>query len=205
MEKYGAQPVFAEALGALSGAQFPGCVGLSVNDTACFGAPSGYLLAEGDVLKLDVWLRYDGFCARVRYTAFVGRPDDRWLSLAHSAARATLAGIERLRAGQPVARATGALRRLLRADGYTLAHPDSGHGLGRFPLEQPLFPYTAEAKLILRPGMVLFFGPCVTAGAPALSLAEDGFSLRTADGQPTCAYGHTVGITDGEPLIFTML
>jgi len=36
-------------------------------------------------------------------------------------------------------------------------------------------------------------------------LATDGHSLRAADGGPTCAYGHTVGITEGEPVIFTML
>lgn len=205
LEERRAESVFPEGIAAICAADFPGSIGLSVNDVACYGAASQTRLQDGDVLKLDVWLRYDGFCARVRYTTFIGRPAREHLELAHAAAGATLQAIERLRGGEPVAKAVGALRHGLTAIRATLAVPDVGHGLGRFPYEEPVFPYSPNAKVILRPGMVIFFGPCVNAGSQFLAVNPDRYSFRTSDGSPTCAYGHTIGITDGEPVIFTML
>jgi len=76
------------------------------------------------------------------------------------------------------------------------------------PPQVPNF-YSAGAfedyELVLQPGMVLAIEPMVNAGTAQVQVdEEDGWTVRTADGELSAHFEHTVVVTDSEPLILTL-
>ncbi len=76
-----------------------------------------------------------------------------------------------------------------------------GHGIGERMHEPPQVPnfYAAgefpDYEVVLQPGMTLAVEPMVTAGAWEIQVDADGWTARTADGQPAAHVEHTIAIT----------
>jgi len=81
----------------------------------------------------------------------------------------------------------------------------SGHGVGRRVHEDPYIPNFGKAskgeKLI--PGMVIALEPMINLGTKNVTLDDDGYTFRTADGKNSAHFEHTVLITEDEPEILT--
>ncbi len=56
---------------------------------------------------------------------------------------------------------------------------------------------------MLTEGLVITIEPIITAGSGHVSLDDDGWTVRTADGSLSAHYEHTIVITKGEPLLLT--
>ena len=80
-----------------------------------------------------------------------------------------------------------------------------GHGVGRLVHEEPQVPNYVEGKTTpkLRPGMTLAIEPMVNAGAAAVKILNDGWTVVTQDGSLSAHFEHTVLITEGAPEILT--
>src|SRR5512137_1196802 len=52
---------------------FPGVICASVNAEICHGLPDKRVLAEGDIVGIDIGLKYKGFCGDACVTYGVGR------------------------------------------------------------------------------------------------------------------------------------
>jgi len=62
-----------------------------------------------------------------------------------------------------------------------------------------------DYELILRSGMVLAIEPMVNAGTAQVQVdEEDGWTVRTADGELSAHFEHDVVVTDSEPLILSL-
>ena len=57
---------------------------------------------------------------------------------------------------------------------------------------------------VLKAGMVLAIEPMINIGTHDVKTMPDGWTVITADGQPSAHFEHTVAITDGEPDILTL-
>jgi methionyl aminopeptidase len=55
----------------------------------------------------------------------------------------------------------------------------------------------------LAPGMTIAIEPMITAGSPEIVVANDMWSISTADGSLAAHFEHTVAITDSGPRILT--
>src|SRR5690242_17998309 len=101
LDEVGAR-VFAEH-GARSAPQlvygFPGVNCISVNDEAVHGIPSGRVLADGDLVTLDVTAELHGFMADAAMTVPVGSAAPEALALVAAAERALARAIRLLRPG----------------------------------------------------------------------------------------------------------
>jgi methionyl aminopeptidase len=67
--------------------------------------------------------------------------------------------------------------------------------------EEGQFP---EYRLHLRPGHALAIEPMVNRGTYATALDPDGWTIRTADGEPSAHFEHTVIVSKDGPLIMTL-
>jgi methionine aminopeptidase len=81
---------------------FPGATCISVNDEIVHGIPSRRVLAESDLVKLDVTVEKNGYMADAALTVGVGRVTPEAEALAESAERALVAGLAEARAGRRV-------------------------------------------------------------------------------------------------------
>jgi methionyl aminopeptidase len=59
--------------------------------------------------------------------------------------------------------------------------------------------------LPLRPGMTIALEPMVLAGTSATRVLSDQWTVVSADGSLTAHSEHSVAITEGEPLVLTVL
>lgn len=80
-----------------------------------------------------------------------------------------------------------------------------GHGIGRQLHESPQIPNFGPAGQgpKLKPGMTLAIEPMINAGAPGVTILEDGWTAVTLDGRASAHFEHTVAVTDNGPEILT--
>ncbi|MBL8093967.1 MAG: type I methionyl aminopeptidase [Anaerolineales bacterium] len=186
---------------------YPYATTISVNEELVHGMPGRRVLHEGDLVKLDCGVRFEGYVADSAITVGVGVLSDqaRWLLEVTESALAR--GIAQARAGQRLGDIAAAIQGYVEGGhGLSLAREYEGHGVGRELHEPPDVPNRGRAGtgLVLRPGLTLAIEPMVIIGDPALEEGRDGWTVRTVSGGWTAHFEHTVAITDGEPEILTV-
>lgn len=81
----------------------------------------------------------------------------------------------------------------------------TGHGVGRKMHEGPQLPnYGTPGKgLVLQPGMTIAIEPMVLVGTDKTRVLKDMWTVVSSDGSLTAHFEHTVGVTEGDPVILT--
>lgn len=185
--------------------QFPGSNCISLNDEAVHGVPGNRALCAGDLLKLDVTIEKNGFMADAAETVAVGEVTPEARRLMACARRAFEKAMLVARAGFRVSEIGRAVEREVRREGFSVIRELGGHGIGRTIHEQPRIPNypDPEARQILTEGLVIAVEPIIAAGSGRAILAEDGWTMKTADRRPAAHYEHTIVVTKGAPILLT--
>jgi methionyl aminopeptidase len=185
--------------------KFPGSNCISLNEEAVHGVPGQRELRPGDLLKLDVTIEKDGFMADAAESVPVGEVTPEAQRLISCARRAFEKAMLVARAGFRVSEIGRAVEREVRRDGFSVIRELGGHGIGRTIHEQPRIPNypDPEARELLTEGLVIAVEPIIAAGSGRAILAEDGWTMKTADRRPTAHYEHTIVVTKGAPILLT--
>ena len=185
--------------------KFPGSNCISLNEEAVHGVPSTRELRAGDLLKLDVTIEKEGFMADAAETVPVGEVTAEAQRLMACARRAFEKAMLVARAGFRVSEIGRAVEREVRRDGFSVIRELGGHGIGRTIHEQPRIPNypDPEARDFLTDGLVIAVEPIIAAGSGRAILAEDGWTMKTADRRPAAHYEHTIVVTKGAPILLT--
>ena len=184
---------------------FPGTSCISLNQEAVHGVPGQRSLAEGDLVKLDVTVEKDGFMADAAITVPVGRVSEERQRLVACAERAFAKAMLVARAGFRVSEIGRVVEHEVVRSGFSVIRDLGGHGIGRTIHEEPRVPNYPDpaARQILTEGLVITVEPIIAAGSGRAVLAEDGWTVCTADGKPSAHYEHTLVISKGEPILLT--
>ena len=186
--------------------RFPGTVLISVNDEVVHGIPGPRVLADGDVVKLDVTVEKDGYVADAAQTVIVGAAGDpAALALVACAEAAFRAGAAVARAGTRVNEIGRAIERVVRDAGFRVVDGLTGHGVGRTIHEPPQVPnvYDRWQRDVLTTGLVITIEPIICGGSGRSVTADDGWTIRTRDGSLAAHHEHTLVVTEGAPLLLT--
>ena len=126
--------------------------------------------------------------------------------LVETTAEALNLGIEMARPGNRVGDISAAIQRHVESRGFGIVREFTGHGVGRNMHEDPEVPNFGRAGTgpVLRPGMTLAIEPMTTMGSPEIFVGDDGWTVYTADGKPSCHIEHTVLVTESDPEILTL-
>jgi methionyl aminopeptidase len=185
--------------------RFPGANCISINEEAVHGVPGDRRLREGDLLKLDVTIEKDGFMADAAETIGVGAISEEGERLIACAHRAFEKAMLVARAGFRVSEIGRVVEREVRRDGFAVIRELGGHGIGRTIHEEPRVPNYPDPNLrrVLTEGLVIAVEPIISAGSGKAMLAEDGWTMKTADNRPAAHYEHTIVVTKGVPVLLT--
>lgn len=196
----GAVPAFKGLYG------FPASVCTSINEEIVHGIPSPRrVLREGDILKLDLGVKYEGLYTDAAITVPVGRIDALSQRLIEVTQRALEAGISAARVGNHIGDIGAAIDAVVTAAGFTTAADLVGHYVGNKPHGDPQVPNYGIPKhgARLLPGLTIAIEPMVNAGGPATRTLKDRWTVVTADGSRSAHFEHTVAITEDGPLVLT--
>lgn len=197
---HGAKPAFKGYRG------FPCSLCTSLNHEVVHGIPSkARKLAEGDLLKLDFGVIYEGFFGDAARTVPVGRVSEEARALSQATREALEAAIGVMIPGNRVGDIGHAVQAVVEARGYSVVRDFVGHGIGRKLHEAPQVPnYGRPGTLeLLRPGMVLAVEPMVNAGTWAVDVLDDDWTAVTTDGRLSSHWEHTILISEGAPDVLT--
>ena len=195
----GYKPMFAPV-------PFPAVICASLNDEALHGIPDARRLTDGDLLSIDFGAVLDGWAADAATSFTVGTPAPEDIRLIDTATAALQAGISQATSGNKVGDISAAIGKVGRRAGYGINTDFGGHGVGHTMHEDPAVPNEGRPSrgLKLRPGIVVAIEPWFMAGGrDGYVIADDGWTIRSADGSRAAHVEHTVAVTLDGPLILT--
>jgi methionyl aminopeptidase len=184
---------------------YPRAICISPNDVVVHGIPGPYVVGDGDLVTIDVGVTLEGYIADSAYTFGVGEIGDDAQRLLEVAQDALEAGIEHARVGNRVGDISRAVQDVVESGGFAVVRSLVGHGVGRYYHEDPHIPNFGEPGRgpRLSEGMTIAIEPMITAGSPEVVVAEDGWTISTADGSLAAHFEHTVAVTGDGPRILT--
>lgn len=202
----GGIPIF-KGYGAGSGKPFPGSVCISLNNEVVHGIPSKErIIKEGDLLKLDIGMRFEGMVSDMARTVPVGNISSEAQRLLDITRESLERGIAELRPGAPISGYASAVQSFVEANGFSVVRDLVGHGVGRELHEDPQVPnYTSRHMhdFIIEKGMTLALEPMINQGAFAVRIAPDDWTFITSDGKLSAHFEDTVVITENGAEVLT--
>ncbi len=199
IRKQGAVPAFKGYSG------YPATICASVNSEVIHGIPSSKrVLAEGDIVGVDVGAVLDGYMGDAARTFAVGKVSAKAESLMLVTREALMKGVEQASDGNRVSDISHAVQSHVEAAGFSVVKKFAGHGIGKNLHEKPeIANYGSPGRgARLRSGMTLAIEPMVNAGGDDVKVLGDGWTVVTTDGDLSAHFEHTVLVTPegGRPL-----
>jgi methionyl aminopeptidase len=208
LKRQGAQPLYKGYRGnPPSHPPFPGTICASVNDEICHGLPDQRVLNEGDIVGIDIGLKYKDYCGDACVTYAVGTVTPEAQRLLQVAEECLYTGIAAAQVGRHLSDIGAAIQAHAEANGYSVVREWGGHGIGRNLHEPPSVSHTGPGGRgpMLRPGMVFTIEPMINAGQPQWKMLKDGWTVVTTDGSLSAQFEHTIAITEQGPEILSQL
>ena len=202
----GGKPEFKGYPGSPGAPDFPGSICASPNAMIVHGIPGSYRLKDGDVISLDVGVRYEGFVTDSATTVAVGEIPPVAEGLLKTTQQCLAAAAEQVRVGKRLGDIGHAIQSLAESRGYGVVRDLVSHGVGRKMHEDPQIPNYGRPGTgpRLQPGMTFAIEPMITLGDYDIRISEwDGWSIYTADNSLSAHYEHTVAVTENGPWILT--
>lgn len=177
----------------------------SVNDAVLHGLPHDYTLADGDLASFDFAVSVDGWVCDSAVSTIVGTPREADQKLIRTTEECLAAAIEVARPGNRVGDLGAVIGEIARAAGYAVNTQFGGHGVGRTMHGEPHIPNDGRAGrgFKLKPGLVIAIEPWLLQSTDEIRMADDGWTILSADGSRGAHSEHTIAITHGEPIIMT--
>jgi methionyl aminopeptidase len=185
---------------------FPASICASPNAMIVHGIPGSYRLKEGDIISLDVGVRYEGFVTDSATTVAVGEVPLETSKLLETTRRCLEAATDQARPGNRLGDIGHVIQALAERRGYGVVRDLVSHGVGRKMHEDPQIPNYGHpgtgARLL--PGMTFAIEPMITLGSYDIRISEwDGWSIYTADASLSAHFEHTVAVTENGPWVLT--
>jgi methionyl aminopeptidase len=184
------------------GEGFPGYTCISINEEVVHGIPGPRTLKEGDVVKLDVALSLNGYCADNATTVTVGAKSSPKVQKLLDVTRETLElAISHMKPGKKWSDIARLMQWNVERNGFSVVREFVGHGVGRSMHEDPKVPNFVTPEQLrsdfkLKTGTTIAVEPMVVMGRRDVVLLEDGWTVVTQDRQPAAHFEHTVAVTD---------
>jgi len=187
---------------------YPASICTSVNEELVHGIPNKKrILREGDIVSVDSGTVFEGFVGDAAFTAGVGEISEDTQRLLDTTRGALDAAIQQMRPGKRTGDISAAIQGYAESRGLHVTHEYTSHGVGRQMHEAPMVPNFGDAGtgIPLRPGMTIAIEPMVLVGTHETRVLKDRWTVISADRSLTAHFEHTVAVTDGEPLVMTVL
>jgi methionyl aminopeptidase len=187
---------------------FPTSITVSINQELVHGIPSRTRkLKPGDIVSIDCGTVYEGWVADSAFTAGVGEVSQQAQDLLDVTQGALKAGIDKMRVGNRTGDVSSAIQNYVESHGFHVTREYTGHGVGKQMHEGPQVPNYGKpgSGMLLKAGMTIALEPMVLVGTAETHVLQDKWTVVSADGSLTAHFEHSVAVTEGEPLILTVL
>jgi len=207
--RMGGKALFRGVPNPRAGYPFPACLCVSIDDEIVHGIPSDErVLCEGQIVSIDCGVRYDGYCGDAAVTAPVGAISDRVRRLLDVTQETLAIAVQAIRPGVKWSQVAASMQAHVERNGFSVVKDFVGHGIGSQMHEDPKIPNFVDRDwlrndLVLEPGMALAVEPMVNLGTSSVRYGSDGWTVLTADREPSAHFEHTVAVTENGSDVLT--
>ena len=185
---------------------YPRSICLSINNEIVHGIPSrDRKLEEGDLLSIDIGVKYKGFYTDAAVTVPVGNVDATSRKLLAVTEEALTAGIAAATVDNHLGDIGAAVQGVVERAGFSVVRELVGHGVGAAAHEEPQVPNYGKPKRLMKlvPGLTIAIEPMVNVGSAKTRTMPDRWTIVTADGSRSAHFEHTVAVTVEGPRVLT--
>lgn len=186
---------------------FPASACISIDDEVVHGIPSPErVLEEGQIISIDVGVRYQGYYGDAAFTFAVGKVSEEKKQLMNVTWEALHKGIEQAQVGNRLQDISATIQEYAESHGYSVVRELVGHGIGKKLHEDPQVPNYGKRGRgpLLKAGFTLAIEPMINMGTEKVYTLSDNWTIVTADHLPSAHYEHTILLADGAPEILTI-
>lgn len=195
----GMEPAFKGFMG------YPASCCVSINEEIIHGIPSKRLVADKDLVSIDVGIKYKGLFVDTAYTYIAGRASKLAKRLIKISLKSLDVGIRQIRVGVRVGDVGSAIQIFVEKNNFSIIRKFVGHGIGRelhLPPEVPNFGEPGQGPE-LKEGLAIAIEPMISVGSYDVDIASDGWTAKTKDNSLSAHFEHTVAITEKGPWVLT--
>jgi len=184
---------------------YPKSIITSVNEQVVHGIPTDRRLEEGDIVGIDIGVLKNEFYGDHAYTFAVGEISEPVKDLLRVTKESLYLGIEQIRSGNRIGDVSFAVQHHAENHGYGVVRELVGHGLGRKMHESPEVPNFGKRGRgsKIKDGLVIAIEPMINMGTRRVIQLDDGWTIVTADKQPSAHFEHDVAVVNGKPEILS--
>ena len=184
---------------------FPASLCVSINDAIIHGIPNNRKFEEGDIVKIDLVIEYNGWYADSARTVICGEGNEEDKKLMRVCKECLEKGIEIAKAGNTTGHIGFVIEKHANRNGYSVMKEFSGHGIGQNIHQKPSIPCFGKKRKgeKLKEDMYICIEPMIFIGSPEIIRDSDGWGIRSASGLNTAHFEKTIEITKKDAIIIT--
>jgi len=202
IKEFGGKALFRGVPNPRAGYPFPACICASIDDEVVHGIPrDDRILKEGQIISIDCGVRYGRFCGDAAVTIPIGNVSEKVQRLLTVTQETLQIAVDMMKPGVKWSQVAARMQAHVERSGFAVVVDFVGHGIGVDMHEDPKVPNYVSRDLLrhdilLEPGLVLAVEPMVNMGTSAVRYGDDGWTILTADRQPSAHFEHTIAITE---------
>ncbi len=177
---------------------FPAALCTSINSEIVHGIPSKkIILREGDIVSLDIGMKYKGLYTDTALTVGVGKISAEAQRLLQVTEKARDLQVAAVCPGRTIGDIGHVAQKYIEGQGFAVVRDLVGHGIGYQLHEEPQVPSYGQPGrgAVLKERMVIAIEPMVTAGKYSIIIEDDGWTICTADNSLAAHFEHTIIVT----------
>jgi methionyl aminopeptidase len=185
---------------------YPKSLCSSINEVICHGIPDDTVIADGDIVNIDITAFIGGVHGDTNATFLAGDVDEQSRLLVDRTREATMRGIKAVAPGRPLNAIGRVIESYARRFGYGVVRDFTGHGIGTTFHSGLIVPHfdDPDVDIVMEPRMTFTIEPMLTLGTIAYDMWPDGWTAVTKDRKRTAQFEHTVLVTTEGHEILTL-
>jgi methionyl aminopeptidase len=183
---------------------YPKSLCTSLNEVICHGIPDDTVIADGDIVNVDITAFIGGVHGDTNATFLAGDVDEESRLLVERTREAMMRGIRAVAPGRPLNVIGRVIESYARRFGYGVVRDFTGHGIGTTFHSGLIIPHFDDpnVKGVMQPGMTFTIEPMLTLGSITYDVWPDGWTAVTRDRKRTAQFEHTLVVTaDGYEIL----
>ena len=185
---------------------FPKSCCTSLNEVICHGIPDTTVVADGDIVNIDVTAYIDGVHGDTNATFLAGDVSEEHRQLVERTREATMRAINAVKPGRALSVVDRGIEAYANRVWYNVVRDFTGHGIGTtfhnglvvLHYDQP------SVTTVMQPGMTFTIEPMINLGSLDYEIWDDGWTVVTRDRKWTAQFEHTLLVTETGVEILTL-
>ncbi|NQU36525.1 MAG: type I methionyl aminopeptidase [Actinobacteria bacterium] len=185
---------------------FPKSLCSSLNEVICHGIPDSTVVADGDIVNIDITAYIGGVHGDTNATFLAGDVDEESRLLVERTHEATMRAIKAVAPGRALSVIGRVIESYAKRFGYGVVRDFTGHGIGTAFHSGLIVPHYDNPNLAItiETGMTFTIEPMLTLGTIDYETWDDTWTIVTKDRKRTAQFEHTILVTDTGSEILTL-